>query len=64
MPPQTRMLTRNGPRTPIQGSSVGVQEPTTFSRNPKTPVPQPASMGTVESEFRGAIQMLTQLVDA
>ncbi|MCD7465193.1 hypothetical protein HAX54_000768, partial [Datura stramonium] len=45
MPPQIRMHTRNGPRTPVQGSSVGVQDgPTTSRRIPEILVPQPPRM--------------------
>ncbi|MCD7453042.1 hypothetical protein HAX54_019405, partial [Datura stramonium] len=64
MPPQT-MQTWNGPRTPVQGSSVGAQNgPTTSCKSFETPVPQPPSMGTSKAEFIGEIQMLTQLVAA
>ncbi|MCD7472491.1 hypothetical protein HAX54_013746 [Datura stramonium] len=42
MPPQTRMQSRNGPCTPVQGSSVGVQDGLTISgRVPDTSVSQP-----------------------
>ncbi|MCD7460352.1 hypothetical protein HAX54_043367, partial [Datura stramonium] len=38
-----------------------VHRPTTSDRIVETPIPQPLIMDTLEVEFRGAIQMLTQL---
>ncbi|MCD7464741.1 hypothetical protein HAX54_053335, partial [Datura stramonium] len=63
LPLQTMIQTQNDSHTPIQGSSVGAQDATTTSgKVPGTLVPEPPSIGTSEAEFRGAIQMLTQLV--
>ncbi|MCD7461481.1 hypothetical protein HAX54_046211, partial [Datura stramonium] len=65
MPPYSRMQTLNGPHTSVQGSSIGVQDgPSTSGRIPETLVPHPPSMDISVVEFRGAIQMLTQLVAA
>ncbi|MCE0480525.1 hypothetical protein HAX54_037454, partial [Datura stramonium] len=45
------------------GSSIGVYDGLTIScRIPETPARPPLSMGTFEAEFKGDIQMLSQLV--
>ncbi|MCD7452455.1 hypothetical protein HAX54_016751, partial [Datura stramonium] len=50
----------------IPVSKIGVFEnaPATNVRVPEAPIPQPTHAGTLEAEFRGAIQIITQLVVA